>query len=143
MTYIIWLAVGGVALLVELWTADLLFASIGLSAVVASLVALGGAGDVWAALSFGASIVLTLVLLRPIGLRALRRGGDFRGTNVDALIGIETEALTDITKSSGQVKLRGEIWSATTHDSTITAGTSVLVIRIDGATAVVTRKEGQ
>jgi membrane protein implicated in regulation of membrane protease activity len=60
-------------------------------------------------------------------------------TNADALVGRPAEALTEITLRDGRVKLAGEVWSARIAPGTdpLPAGTDVLVVRIDGATAVV------
>ena len=63
----------------------------------------------------------------------------FRATNVDALPGRRALTLTPVDDRSGQVKLAGETWTARAADrsATIPADTDVVVVRIEGATAVV------
>ena len=60
-------------------------------------------------------------------------------TNVDALIGKETVAKTDIKPmDGGVVKLGGEIWlSRPADDAIIKEGSKVRVIRIEGVTLIV------
>jgi membrane protein implicated in regulation of membrane protease activity len=51
--------------------------------------------------------------------------------------------LEAVGEHDGRIKLDGEVWSARTEDAdmTLEPGTAVVVVRIDGATAVVARKE--
>ncbi|GAA5053277.1 NfeD family protein [Nocardia callitridis] len=60
-------------------------------------------------------------------------------TNVDALPGKTALVLDEISEHSGQVKLGGEVWTARPMETTevYEPGTTVYVMRIDGATAVV------
>jgi membrane protein implicated in regulation of membrane protease activity len=58
-------------------------------------------------------------------------------TNVDALVGADALALTEVNDLSGQVKLNGETWSARTQSGVITSGSRVEVLSIEGATAVI------
>jgi len=60
-------------------------------------------------------------------------------TNVDALIGKESIAKTDIDPlDGGVVKLNGELWlSRPADDSVIKEGTRVRVVRIEGVTLLV------
>lgn len=142
MPQIVWLVAGGALLLIEMWTADLLFASLGVSALLAGASALAGADWLLSSIVFAASAMITLLLLRPLGLRVLRRNADDSATNIDALIGAEGVATSDITGDSGNIKLRGEHWSAITEGDPIPDGTRVTLTRVNGATAVVVRKEG-
>jgi len=60
-------------------------------------------------------------------------------TNVDALVGKEAIAKTDIdTLDGGIIKLRGEIWLARPEDDkVIKEGSKVRVIRIEGVSLIV------
>jgi len=60
-------------------------------------------------------------------------------TNVDALIGKETIAKTDIDPNDGGiVKLNGEVWLSKTYDcNVIKAGSKVRVIRLEGVSLIV------
>ena len=54
-------------------------------------------------------------------------------------MGRDAEVLVEVTPTSGRVKLAGEVWSARSVASTypLEVGSTVQVVRIDGATAVV------
>ncbi len=56
-----------------------------------------------------------------------------------ALVGREAEVLAEVSATGGQVKLGGEVWSARSDQRGVTleVGSHVHVLRIDGATAVV------
>ena len=134
---VIWFIAAGALLLVELLTADLLFASLAISALAAAGVAGLGFDFVWQGLAFGLTAALSLTLLRPIALRAFKKTGDDSKTGIEALIGAEAIALTDIDKHEGQVKLSGEVWSARSTGIKLLSGQTVKVKKIDGATAIV------
>jgi membrane protein implicated in regulation of membrane protease activity len=65
-------------------------------------------------------------------------------TNAAAHVGRFAVVLSDVTETSGRVKLAGEVWSARLVDDgvpnssgRVPEGSEVRVVRIDGATAVV------
>lgn len=141
MVATVWFIAGAVLLLVEFWTANLVFASLGISALVAAGVGYFVDDWVWTSVAFAASGLLTLLILRPFGLRALHRTERSTATNVEALIGASARAIETIGPDFGRIKLRGEEWSARTDIGTIEADDMVTVTKIDGATAHVIRKE--
>ena len=56
-----------------------------------------------------------------------------------ALLGATAEVVDPIAAGSGTVRISGALWSARSlHDDDLAAGTSVVVVEISGATAVVT-----
>jgi membrane protein implicated in regulation of membrane protease activity len=59
--------------------------------------------------------------------------------NAAALVGQDAKVVVEVTPSSGRVKLAGEIWSARSAAAgyPLEVGSTVQVVRIDGATAVV------
>jgi len=132
------LAVGaGVLVLLELLTLDFTLLMLALGFLVTSGALAIGARDNVAGIIGLVTTVLSLGFLRPIALRTFRRGPSI-ATGTDALLGASGTAMTDVTADGGQVKLRGEIWSARSHDGqTIALGAVVDVVAIEGATAVV------
>ncbi len=60
-------------------------------------------------------------------------------TGTAALVGARAEVIERVDGRGGQVKIGGEIWSARTYDEdeVIETGTRVEVMKIDGATALV------
>ena len=133
-----WWVLGAVLLLgVEALTLDLIFASLALGAVVGAIVAALGGGVLTQVLAAVITAMLSLFLLRPLGVRLLRADGGH--TNVDALIGAHALVMERVDARTGRVKVKGEIWSARARrpGTEFQAGTDLVVIMIDGATAVV------
>ena len=58
---------------------------------------------------------------------------------VSANLGRSAVVIDRVSDASGTVKLAGETWTARTAAGTIEPGEEVVVDRIDGATAVVSR----
>ena len=138
-----WWVLGALLLLgVEALTLDLIFASLALGAVVGAIVAALGAPVLAQVLAAVGTALLSLFLLRPIGVRLLRTDGGH--TNVDALIGAHALVMERVDTRTGRVKVSGEIWSARARRPGIEfqAGTDVVVTSIDGATAVVDEQQG-
>jgi membrane protein implicated in regulation of membrane protease activity len=133
----IWFAAAGVLLLIEIITADLLFASLALAALAATGAAALGADGVTQGIVFGVAAAISLLLLRPIALKHLKKQGRDTATNTDALLNREGFALTEVTERGGQVKIAGEVWSAKTLSGTVAVDAKVKVKEIRGATAVV------
>lgn len=133
----IWFAASGVLLLIELITADLLFASLAISALAAAGAAGLGADIVTQGIVFGVAAALSLLLLRPIALKHMRKQPPNSATNTDALLGAEAFTLTEVTERGGQVKLSGETWSAKTEGGKISPNSKVQVTAIRGATAII------
>ncbi|RVW04138.1 NfeD family protein [Rhodococcus xishaensis] len=92
------------------------------------------------AVVFGIASLLLVLGVRPV---LLRRFGTqpLELTNVAALTGKTALVLEEVAEHSGQVKLEGDIWTARPLDVTevYSPGTTVTVMEIDGATAVVWR----
>lgn len=133
-----WWVLGAFLLLgLEALSLDLLFASLALGAVAGAVAAAAGAPILVQFLVALAVALLTLFLVRPIGVRMLRTSGS--PTNVDALQGQHALVMQHVDRRGGRVKIGGEIWSARSAvaDAQFATGTDVVVVAIDGATAVV------
>lgn len=138
-----WLWWTGAALilgLIEIASLDLVFTMLAAAALVAAVVAFFEASFPVQVIAFVIAALLLLVALRPLLLRRLKLTGPAPTTNADANVGQRAEVLTTVTDRAGMVKLRGEEWTARSADPTQqwTPGQMVDVIRIEGATAVVT-----
>lgn len=138
-----WLAWIGVALAfgaIEVATVDFVF-------LMLAGGALGGSAAAALGAPFAAQVIVAVavsgVLLgvgRPWAKRrfAVRPEGVPMG--IAGYIGRSAFVLETVTQHSGRVKVGGETWSATTTDPVPPQpGDEVRVLRIDGATAVVTR----
>jgi membrane protein implicated in regulation of membrane protease activity len=134
----LWLLAVGALFVVEMITANLLFASLAISAAAAMVTAWAGGGFVAQGTAFAISALITIFLLRPIALRQIALRSPATATNTDALIGASAKTTTTVTADSGQIRLRGEIWSARSDGAEIIENQNVTVVAIDGAVAVVT-----
>jgi membrane protein implicated in regulation of membrane protease activity len=132
-----WLLAAGGLFVVEMITADLLFASLAISAAAAMITAWAGGGFVAQGVSFAISALITIFVLRPIALREIAKRSPQTATNTDALLGATGTTTTEVSQHSGQIRLRGEIWSARTTGADIPEGRPVVIDSIDGATAIV------
>ena len=135
-----WFGAAGVLLVVEMLTVDLLFASLAFSALLAAGASAAGFDVVVQGVVFGVGAVGSLLFLRPVALKHLKKKPADHATNVEALIGAPAIALTPVTENEGLVKLSCETWSARSFNDDIENGTRVEVVAIEGATAVVKRK---
>lgn len=140
MAWAWWLGVALVLGVVEVLTVDLVLIMFAGGAVVGAGLALAGA-PLWAQIiGFAITSTLLLVSLRPWLLRHLRERVPLVETNAAAHLGRVAVAVLPVTDHSGRVKLAGEVWTARTDDADpIEVGDEVRVVKIDGATAVVTR----
>lgn len=139
MAWLWWLGGALVLGVVEMLTVDLIFLMFAGGALAAGGVAMLGA-PLWAQiLTFAVVSVVLLVVVRPWALGYLKRSTPDTLTNVAAHVGRSAEVLVDVTDRAGRVKLAGEVWTARAAEpgSLLPTGTTVQVVRIDGATAVV------
>ena len=135
-----WLAASGLLLVIEMLTVDLLFASLAFSALLAAGASAFGFNGIVQGVVFGLGAIGSLMFLRPIALRHLKKKPANHATNVEALIGAPAVTLSAVTELEGLVKLSGEPWSARSHKGEIEIGARVEVVAIEGVTAVVKRK---
>jgi membrane protein implicated in regulation of membrane protease activity len=141
-TWVIWLIVAAVLGTVEVMTTTLAFGLVGIAALIAA-----GAGFVGApaALQFGVFVLASgvgLGVARPFALRHVRQPPMLR-TGTAALIGRSAVVLEEVGPHNGRVRIGGEVWSARSYDETqvIPAGSTVDVMHIEGATALVYPRE--
>jgi membrane protein implicated in regulation of membrane protease activity len=140
--WIVWLIVAAALGAAEIFTGTLAFGFVAVSALVAAGAgALGLAGP----LQFIAFVVATgaaLGIARPLAVRHIKQPPQLR-TGTAALVGRTAYVLEDVTAHGGRVKIGGEEWSSRPYDETlvIPAGSTVDVLQIEGATALVYPRE--
>ena len=137
----IWIIVGAGLLVAELLTTSLMFASLALGAFVAATVAGFSGSTIWQAVAFALVSVGAMVGLRPLVAKRFSTRSDQHSTNTLALIGAVGKTITPVTTDSGQVKIRGEVWSARTDSGEIAQDVNAKVKSIDGVTLIVTAAE--
>jgi membrane protein implicated in regulation of membrane protease activity len=115
---------------------------------VAALAAAGtaalGFGPFAQFIIFAVVAVAGLVVVRPLVKRQVRpRYGPQYRFGVAALVGRQAKVVQEVTGHAGRVRIGGEEWSARSYDETlvIPAGSTVDVIEIEGATALVYPRE--
>ncbi len=138
----VWVAVIAIAIVVEVFSAQLLsiwFAVGGIAALVASFFTDNIAIQIF--LFFAVSIV-SLAIIYPLAKKVLKT--DYVKTNADRYIGklaVVTEEISNI-DAKGQVKVDNQIWSARSQNGeTISEGTKVNVLRIEGVKLIVSADE--
>ena len=85
-----------------------------------------------------AGSIASLAIVRPIARRHMRMPAHVR-TGAAALIGQRAVVLERVDADGGMVKIGGEVWSARAYDEdhVLEAGKRVEVMKIEGATALV------
>ena len=139
--WVTWVGIAVVLAVVELMSLDLVLLMFAIGALGAA-VAAGLGAPVWVALLVFAVVSTALLfLVRPPLVERLHAGPTLQ-TGHQNLVGRDAVVIEPVDSRSGRVKLASEIWSARTDGAeSFDTGVEVHVIRIDGATAVVTGKE--
>jgi membrane protein implicated in regulation of membrane protease activity len=140
MHYWIWLALAGGFLVLEILTLSFIFFSFAIAASIAAIGAATWVGSSFQWIGFAVTAVLSLAVIRPLVRKYLFSKSNGGGTGVDALLNHEALTLTDISGMAGTIRLRDETWTARCDAGSIPKDTKVLVVRIDGAIAIVVPK---
>jgi len=133
-----WL-IGGAALVIgEVFTLGFILGPIALAAAFAAVVAALGGGLGIQLLAFIVGSIASLAFVRPLATRHLRTPVHTR-TGAAALIGAGATVLERVDSDHGLVKIGGETWTARPfdEDQVIEPGVRVEVLKIEGATALV------
>ena len=139
MPAVLWLIVGVVLAVAELFTLDFVLIMLGGGAFAAALSGALGAPVPVQLLVFAVTSALGLVAVRPAIRRRLHRGGDKKPMGVEAIEGSEATVIEEVAEGRGMVKIGGELWTARPYDATqsFAEGALVRVVEIRGATALV------
>ena len=138
---IIWLVVMIGFLIAEALTVGLVGIWFAGGALVAVILSLLEVSPLMQIIVFFAVSICLLVFTRKIFVEKLNTGKE--NTNVDALIGETGQVISAIYPMEiGQVKLKGQVWSALADDSllTIEEGTHVTIKAIEGVKLIVIPK---
>ncbi|MFF8847094.1 NfeD family protein [Streptomyces sp. NPDC015127] len=140
--WLIWLIIAAVLAVVEIFTLTAALGMLGGAALVTAGFAAVGLPLPLQFLVFTVAAAVSLLFLRPIALRHVRRPQGQR-FGVDALVGRAAYVVSEVTGMGGRVRIGGEEWTARAYDETlvIPPGATVDVIEISGATALVHPRE--
>jgi membrane protein implicated in regulation of membrane protease activity len=136
--WLVWTIVAAVCAGAEALTLTLVLGFVAIAAVLGLLVAvIGGPGALQVAAFIAGSIGL-LGVARPIAKSHLHTSLELK-SGVAALVGARALVLERVDAHHGQVKIGGEVWTARAYmdDQVLEPGTSVDVVKIQGATALV------
>ncbi len=144
--WILWLALVLLFLTIEMFTLDFTFLMIGLGSVAGLLSSLGGLPWFVQVLFAAAVSALLIFTLRPPLLRRLRSRADPTQSNVEALIGLGGHVTAELSVDGGQAKFsNGDTWTAklspTVSPTELGVGERVVIVEIEGATALVVPAE--
>jgi membrane protein implicated in regulation of membrane protease activity len=136
--WVIWMIVAVALAAGEIFTVSFFLGPLALAAILSALVALGGGSVELQVAAFALGSVASLAIIRPIAKRHLRQPAQVR-TGAAALIGQRAEVLERVDARNGLVKIGGEVWTARPYDEdeVIEPGARVEVLKIEGATALV------
>ena len=136
--WVLWTIAAAALGIGEIFSLSFFLGPIALAAALAAVFAAIGVGVEiqWAV--FVVASIASLLVLRPIARRHLKTPGALR-SGTAALIGERALVLERVDADSGQVKIRGEVWTARPYDESdvFEPGARVDVMKIDGATALV------
>jgi membrane protein implicated in regulation of membrane protease activity len=135
--WLLWIGAAVLAGLIEITSLDFFFLMLAGGALAAAGADLFGLGAPLQVLAFAIASGLLIAVVRP-PLKAWALG-EATLTGTAALVGAPALVLEPVSDSSGLVKLSGENWTARVAPGgrTLEVGSTVHVVGIEGATAVV------
>ena len=139
MGWIWWVGLALALGVIEMLTVDLTFLMLGGGALAGGIAGALGAPLVVQVLIAVVVAGLLLFIVRPLAKRRMESATPDTFTGVAALVGKTATVVADVTDRTGRIKIHGDVWTARTHEPGIVlhTGTTVQVVRIDGATAVI------
>lgn len=137
----IWLILCGAFLLIEIFNISFLLIWPGIGSFFAFIASVLGAPIEIQLAVFAISTTIMIIFMKPLTTK-LFKNKDSTKMNNDAMIGKKGVVIKEInsTEDVGQVKVAGELWSATTlNDEKIKINEIVEVTKVDGVKLVVTK----
>jgi membrane protein implicated in regulation of membrane protease activity len=134
----VWMVIGAVFLVGEIFTAAFFLLWFGVGAVVAGLLALAGAGFVWQLAAFAVVSLVLFAASRRFADRFTKKQPP--GIGADRFLGRKAIVIEviDNDKNTGKVRFDKEEWRADSEtDEIIREGSAVKVVRVVGTHVVV------
>ena len=144
MDAVLWIVLGAVLAIAEIFTTTLFLIMFAVGAFAAAAAAALGAPIAVQGVVFTLVSALTVVVVRPAIRRYVRPAiGPSQPIGIEALPGAQAMVVEPVDAERGLVKIGGELWSARSYDGTQTfaPGERVRVVEVDGATALVWRDD--
>ncbi|MCZ2860341.1 NfeD family protein [Blastococcus sp. VKM Ac-2987] len=137
--WLLWLIGAGLLAIGEVFTLDLVLLMLAGGAVGGMTVALLGGAAVLQIVTFIVVSGVLLALVRPLAQKHLTDRTPLQLDGVDTLIGKTAQVTRDVDVSGGRIRIGADEWSARSQHGgeSFTAGETVRILQVDGATAVV------
>ena len=133
----VWLIIAGLFFIAEMITVGFLVFWFGVGALFAMIVSFFTSNIIIQTTVFIVSSAILLFVTKPF----VKKFVDVKPTNTNAfsIIGKKALVIKEINSNSvGQIKINGEVWSAEAeNDETITEGSEVEIVKINGVKAIV------
>ncbi|MBE3555556.1 MAG: NfeD family protein [Firmicutes bacterium] len=134
----VWLVIGFLCVIVEVFTTTFYFLILGAAAFVATLIALFTGSLSVQAIGFAGAALLLLWQMRPLLLRRFGGNAQALRSNSEALVGKKAVVIAAIDADHpGRVKVGDVDWAATTPSGHLPVGTVVRIAEVKGAHLVV------
>lgn len=142
--WVIWIIVGAIFVIAEIFSASFFAGPIGFGCIVAAILAEQEASAAVQFASFSITTVVMLLAIRPIVLKMLQNKPDEQVSGIETYVGKQgriTETV-DLQSGTGRIKIGSESWRAISDKNIIIEEESlVTVVRIEGSKAVVSVSE--
>jgi membrane protein implicated in regulation of membrane protease activity len=137
--WLLWLIAAGLFAGGEVLTLDLVLLMFGGGALGGMVVALAGGAVAFQLVAFIAVSLALLAVVRPIAKRHLTERTPLQLDGVDTLVGRTATVTRAVDAAGGRIRLGADEWSARSQydGDAFAIGTTVRILHIDGATAVV------
>jgi membrane protein implicated in regulation of membrane protease activity len=137
--WLLWLIAAGLFGVGEMVSLDLVLLMFAGGALGGMGVALLGGTVPFQLLAFIGVAGLLLFVVRPVAKRHLTEGTPLQLDGVDTLVGKTARVTRDIDSSGGRILLGADEWTARSQHGgeTFAVGSTVRIMQVDGATAVV------
>ncbi len=142
--WVIWIIVGAIFVIAEIFSASFFAGPIGFGCIVAAILAEQEASAAVQFASFSITTVVLLLAIRPIVLKMLQNKPNEQVSGIETYVGKQgriTETV-DPQSGTGRIKIGSESWRAISDKNIIIEEESLAtVVRIEGSKAVVSVSE--
>jgi membrane protein implicated in regulation of membrane protease activity len=137
--WLLWLIASGLFVAGEVASGDLVLLMFAGGALGGAVVALLGASVAFQVVAFIIASALLLAVLRPAAKAHLDARVPRHVDGVQALVGRTATVTRPIGRAGGRIQIGADEWSARSQfgDEVFDVGTTVRILQVDGATAVV------
>jgi membrane protein implicated in regulation of membrane protease activity len=140
--WMVWIAIGIICLIIEIFTPGFLFMSFGIGAILTGVVEWIFTLELpYQILIFAVITFLVFISMRKLSKKLISKSTE--ETNIYALKGKNGKVMKEIpTDGKGYVKIGGEEWSAVSADNTkIAKEEKVVIEKVEGNKLIVKKKE--